>query len=392
MILKVTFWVLLLLVVYCYVGYPILLGLLVLLKRIGHKKSIQPQSANMPDVTILIAAYNEEKVIDAKMQNIEGLNYPREKLHVLWITDGPTDSTNSKLAQYPNIELICQPQRMGKAAALNRAMENVTTPFTVFCDAGTMLSKNSVLELITSFTSNDVGCVVGEIRVLKNASKGATTTVEGTYWQYESTVKRFESELGSTLCAAGALYAIRTDLYSKIPENSILDDFEISIHVALQKHKVVYNQKAEAYSNAGVNFAEEMKRKIRIAAGGFQTLGWHSDLLNIFKFPLLSFKFISHKLLRWIVVPFCIFLLPIINLLIVIFQNTPFYFITLVLMLVVFLLTLLGYLLRNKNIKPHSFYLPYYALMMNIAQIKGLIRFCTNKQDVRWEKAKREEI
>lgn len=392
MILKVTFWVLLLLVVYCYVGYAILLGLFVLLKRICHKKVTQTKSTDLPDVTILIAAYNEEKVIDAKMQNIEGLDYPREKLHVLWITDGPTDSTNSKLAQYPNIELICQPQRKGKAAALNRAMENVTTPFTVFCDAGTMLSKNAVKELISSFTGSDVGCVVGEIMVLKNATKGATTTVEGTYWQYESSIKQFESELGSTLCAAGALYAIRTGLYSKIPENSILDDFEISIQIALQNHKVVYNQKAEAYSNAGVNFAEEMKRKIRIAAGGFQTLGWHTELLNIFKYPLLSFKFISHKLLRWVVVPFCIFLLPIINLLIVISEKNTFYFVTLVLLLAAFLLAFMGYILRNKNIKPHSFYLPYYALMMNIAQIKGLIRFGTNKQDVRWEKAKREEV
>lgn len=387
--LKAVFWISVIATLYCYVGYVLILWLATAIKTKLNKTTTPPTFDELPEVTLLIAAYNESSCVQQKIRNSMELIYPKNKLHQVWITDGSTDDTNVQLAQHGYIRVLFEPERKGKTAALNRAIQYIDTQYVIFCDANTSLTPNTAIELIQPFANPKVGCVAGEKRIM--SGKDATSTGEGVYWQYESLIKRLESETGSVLGAAGELFAIRTPLYKKIPDDTILDDFEISISIALAGNRVIYRDKACASELGSANFAEEMKRKVRIAAGGFQLLSRKPELLNPIKHPQIAFKFFSHKFLRWAVVPFCLILAPIANMAIVAQGGGTFYACTLVAIAALYAIAALGYLLRNRNIKPHLIYLPFYALMTNMAQIMGLYRFAAKKQDVRWEKAKRAE-
>ncbi|MGE0078604.1 MAG: glycosyltransferase family 2 protein [Bacteroidales bacterium] len=384
------FWALLLFILYCYVGYPLILILLVGIKKYLGKKTPQPNDFELPEITILIAAYNEKDIVDQKVENTLSVNYPSHKIHQLWVTDGSNDGTPDLLKKYSNITLVHKDEREGKASAINHAMRYVKTPITIFSDANTMLSENSLLELVKPFCNPKVGCVAGEKQVCMDSHAGSSSTGEGIYWKYESFIKYLESETGSTLSAAGELFAIRTELFKALETNTILDDFDLSTHIAQNGHAIIYSKKAIATEKGSLNFDEEKKRKVRIAAGGFQTLFRRYKLLNPFRNPALTFKYLSHKVLRWTIVPLAILLIPFINLFIAINSPSYLYTITLIGILLFYGLALIGYLLKNNRVKFQVFVLPYYLIMMHIAEIQGFMRFIMNKQDVKWEKAQRE--
>jgi poly-beta-1,6-N-acetyl-D-glucosamine synthase len=344
-----------------------------------------------PEVTLLIAAYNESEVVDRKMENVREIDYPPEKLKVLWITDGSDDGTNDKLKAYDNIICLHQPERQGKTAALNRAMKHVTTPFTVFCDANTMLAKNSISALISRFSSEKTGCVAGEKRIARNLTEAAAGMGESTYWQYESFIKKQESKLGSTLGAAGELYAIRSNLFEELNPNIIIDDFVNSLNIARKGFNIKYAPEAYALESPSANTKEELKRKIRIATGGFQTIATIPSLLNIFKYGFLSFEFFSHKVLRWVFVPFLFPLILLLNIYLCLIEgwNSLLFNTLFILQIAFYFLAFLGGLLEKKSIKLKILFLPYYMIFMNFAQIAGLIRFLRGKHSVVWEKAKR---
>lgn len=390
MITIAIFWILVFTIFYCYLGYTLVLWIAASTKKILVENKQQPGFNELPEVTLLIAAYNEANYVKQKVENTLKLNYPTSKIHQVWITDGSTDQTNQLLSEYPFINVLYQPQRGGKTAALNRAIPYINTPLVIFCDANTILSQNSIIDMVAQFANPKVGCVAGEKQVLNKNAKGASSTGEGFYWKYESLIKRLESETGSVLGAAGELFAIRTSLYKQIPTDTILDDFTISLNIAKIGYKVVYCKSALAKEYGSASFTEEMKRKVRIAAGGFQLIARNKYLLNPLKHSTIVFKFLSHKFLRWAIVPFCFYLLPAVNVIIILNHQGRFYTFTLFLLLAFYIVAIIGYLLQNKNIKPHSLYLPFYVLLTNHAQIKGLLRYLSNKQDVRWEKARRE--
>ena len=272
--------------------------------------------------------------------------------------------------------------------AINHAMKHVSTPIAVFSDANTLLQPNSILELIKPFQDINVGCVSGEKQIIPGQS--GSSTGEGVYWKYESFLKSIESETGSTLSAAGELFAIRTELFQNIEPNTILDDFEISTRIAQKGYSIIYAKNAIATEKGSLNFEEEQKRKIRIAAGGFQTLFRNGKLLNPFINPSLSFKYFSHKVLRWTIVPLAIILIPLVNIIIIINNNSPLYIASFVFIVLFYGMALLGYLLKNNRVRYNILLLPFYIIMMHISEIQGFFRFIHNKQGVRWEKAKRE--
>lgn len=390
--MKLLFWTLLGIIIYTYIGYTLFLIFLNLLKSF-YKLFVSKQNPVKitPDVTLLIAAYNEKDVIDIKMKNTMEIDYPSEKLKILWISDGSDDGTNEKLKTYNNITVLHQPERRGKTDALNRAMKHVTTPFTVFCDANTMLAKGSISELMKPFYSEKTGCVAGEKRIARSLSEAAAGMGESTYWQYESLIKKLESNLGSTLGAAGELYAIRSNLYEELSPDIIIDDFVNSLNIARRGYKIKYAPKAYALESPSINSKEEFKRKIRIATGGFQTIALIPSLLNIFKYGFLSFEYISHKICRWVIVPFLIPIIFLLNAWICFSEawssqlfNTIF-----ILQIVFYLIAILGGILEKRSIRLKIIFLPYYLIFMNFAQIAGLIRFLRGKHSVVWEKAKR---
>ncbi|HSA05398.1 MAG TPA: glycosyltransferase family 2 protein, partial [Tenuifilaceae bacterium] len=194
----------------------------------------------------------------------------------------------------------------------------------------------------------------------------------------------------STLSAAGELFAIRTELYSDINPETILDDFEISTQIALKGYSVKYSPYAVTSEKGSENLEEEKKRKIRIAAGGFQTLFRNPLLLNPFKKPALAFKYLSHKVLRWTAVPLAILMIPFINLAILIGNPTIFYATAFILLALFYLFGFIGFMLKNNRFETHLFTIPYYLIMIHIAQLQGLIKYLSKTQNAKWEKVKRE--
>ncbi|MCX6256596.1 MAG: glycosyltransferase family 2 protein [Bacteroidia bacterium] len=391
--MHILFWFFLIIVIYSFIGYGLIMMLLAFIKSCisGKTKTSLLLPGNEIEVTLLIAAYNEKDYIEAKVKNIVELNYPVEKLHCLWVTDGSDDGTPELLARHSNLTILHEPERKGKIAAINRAMKYVKTPIVIYSDCNSMLSPETVRIIVGLFTDPKVGCVSGEKRIYSGVKESASAAGEGFYWNYESMIKRSEAIVYSAIGAAGELFAIRMDLFSDIEEDTILDDFIISMRIAMAGNRIQYSTSAYAYETASLNIREEMVRKIRISAGAFQSLSRLKGILNPFKYGMLSFEYFSHKFLRWVVAPFSLLLLFLTTIIVVVNTNfnLDFYLIFLILQVMFLLFAFAGWILENYKLKFKLFFLPYYFIVMNFSVYEGLIRFLSGKHTVNWQKAKR---
>ncbi len=385
--LEILFLISILIVIYTYVGYGLVLYILVKLKRQFNRNSKQIFSNELPELTLMIAAYNEKDYVDLKVKNTQSLNYPKDKLKHVWVTDGSDDGTPEYLSNYPDVIVMHQPERRGKIAAINRAMKSVDTPIVVFSDANTMLGQDSLMVIAKLFQDPKTGCVSGEKRIFMKDKDGAASAGEGIYWKYESLLKKWDAELYSAVGAAGELFSIRTELFQEVEPDTLLDDFIISLRVAMKGYKIEYNPEAYAIESASANVKEELKRKIRISAGGIQSIVRLYPLLNIFKYRTLSFQYISHRVLRWTLAPLLLPIIFVLNLLI--YNYSPVYQFLLICQIGFYFAALIGYLLEQKSIKIKVLFIPYYFVMMNYSVYRGFIRYLKNKQSVNWERAKR---
>ncbi len=295
------------------------------------------------------------------------------------------------LGQYKNVTVLHEETRKGKINAMNRAVRYIKTPIIIFSDANTNLNRNSVREITNIFRDKSVGCVAGEKRIITLKKEKAVGAGEGIYWQYESVIKSLESQLNSVMGAAGELFAIRTELYEDVKEDTILDDFTISLEIAKKGYKIKYAPDAFASESGSLSIKEELKRKFRIASGGLQTLFRMTEILNVFKYGMLSFQYFSHKVLRWTLVPFSFILILLLNLIIVLTQdvNPDLYLYFLYVQLFFYLLILIGAILSNMKIRMKILFVPYYMFIMNYAMINGIFRYISGGQSVKWEKSKR---
>ena len=387
-VVQIIFWILLFVIFYTYIGYGIVLYILVRIKRFFNKKNdVFLIDDQLPEVTLLVAAYNEEDYVKAKVENTLQLNYPATKLHQIWVTDGSNDKTPELLKAYTQVQVLHLPERNGKIAAMNRAVKFVKTPIVVFSDANTMLGVDSVLRIAQMFANPKVGCVSGEKRIFNAAEEAASAAGEGIYWKYESALKRWDAELCSAVGAAGELFAIRTELFNEVEPDTLLDDFIISLRVAMQGYKIDYDPEAYAIESASSNVREELKRKIRIAAGGIQSVIRLYPLMNIFKYGMLSFQYISHRVLRWTITPLCLIAVLVLNIILA-FDSATF-MIILILQGLFYIFALTGRMLENKKMKVKIFFIPYYFFIMNYAVFMGFGRYLRKSQSVNWERAKR---
>jgi cellulose synthase/poly-beta-1,6-N-acetylglucosamine synthase-like glycosyltransferase len=390
--LKITFWVLLFIVFYAYIGYGILLYILIKIKRLFGKSGIKPVAGYEPDVTLFIAAYNEKDFVAAKVKNSLELDYPIQKLHQVWVTDGSDDGTPDVLKQYPGVEVHHLPQRSGKIGAMNRGMKFVKTPIVVFCDANTMLGSESIRRIVNLFSNPKVGCVSGEKRIFSKDKDSAAGAGEGLYWKYESTLKKWDAELYSVVGAAGELFAIRTELYQEVERDTLLDDFIISLRVAQSGYTIQYDPEAYAIETASANVKEELKRKIRISAGGIQSVVRLRSLLNVFKYGTLSFQYISHRVLRWTLAPLSLLFMLIAGFVLALNEgmfNLGLYSMVFWLQIIFYLAALLGWYLENRSIRLKLLFVPYYFFIMNLSVFLGFKRYLKKSQSVNWERAKR---
>lgn len=342
----------------------------------------------LPDCTLIVAAYNEASFIEEKIANTLSLDYPAGKLQFIFVTDGSTDGTPELISKYAQIRLLHAPERKGKISAVHRAIEQADTELIVFTDANTFLNKDALTLICRHYADPKVGAVAGEKRVMIEDEADATAG-EGFYWKYESKLKAWDSELYSVVGAAGELFSIRKELYEPVPADSVLDDFMISMRIAEKGFVIMYEPEAYAMETSSANITEELKRKIRIAAGGIQSVLWLSPLLNPFKYPLLSFQYISHRVLRWTITPILMIAVFIMNIYMVLSGTSGFYSFLLIAQVLFYVSAYLGKVMETRKIRVKILFIPYYFCVMNYAILAGLIRFFFGTQSVIWEKAAR---
>ncbi|MDP9079367.1 MAG: glycosyltransferase family 2 protein [Bacteroidota bacterium] len=388
--MKIVFWLSFFIVFYTFAGYGIFLYFLIKVKRALKGRPVIPNPAEdlLPGCTLVVAAYNEEGFIEDKIANSLKLNYPAGKLKLIFITDGSSDKTPEIIAKHPEIQLLHQPQRAGKIAAVHRAMEYVDTEIAVFTDANTFLNADAILKICRHYADKTVGCVAGEKRVHIAENADASAAGEGFYWKYESALKKWDSELYSVVGAAGELFSVRRSLYQDVPADTVLDDFMISMLIAEQGYRIVYEPEAYAMETASENVSEELKRKIRIAAGGMQSILRLTKLFNPIKYPVLSFQYVSHRVLRWTVTPFLLILIFVLN---AFLPNNALYDTIFAAQILFYLLAFLGFIMEKRHIRVKALFVPYYFCVMNYAVLMGIIRYFTKKQSAIWEKAQRKQ-
>ena len=386
------FWICLFLVFYTYIGYGIVLWIAVKVKELFSPQKVFELPEILPQVTLFITAYNEEEMVDEKMVNCLSLDYPRDKLQIVWVTDGSNDDTNERLANYQGVTILFKPQRQGKTAAINRGMKSVTTPIVIFTDANTSINRKAVKEIVKAFTDSRTGCVAGEKRIDTKEKDSASSGGESAYWKYESLLKELDSRLYSSVGAAGELFAIRTSLFQEMREDTLLDDFVLSLQIAIKGYRIVYCRNAHATEQASLNMQEEEKRKVRIAAGGIQAIGRLWPLFNIFRYKCLSFQYISHRVLRWTITPVAWLLLLPLNLFLLYPEAASvwLYQVFAAGQLLFYLLAVLGWILSKKSIRTKYLFIPYYFLFMNLNVFKGMAYLKNFEGLAVWEKAKRQ--
>ncbi len=390
--LKILFWAMLLIVFYTYIGYGILLYIIIRLKRFFRGKpreAVLPPDEELPDMTLLICAYNEEDVVAEKMKNTLAIDYPKDKFRIMWVTDGSNDHTNELLKAYPEVDIVFSPERRGKSAALKHGLRELKTRYVAFTDANTMLNPGAMKEIARQFMDPTVGCVSGEKRVMAKKDGDMAAEGEGLYWRYESTLKRWDSELYSTMGAAGELYAIDPTLVREVPDEALLDDFMMSMYVVEAGKRIAYAPDAYAQEYGSANIFEESKRKRRIAAGGLQSIWWLRRMLNPMRQPLVTFQYVSHRVLRWSVTPVAMIILLITNGLLSIMGAGLFYDIILILQILFYTMALIGWLSSRYGHKNKILYTIYYFVFMNINVFRGMAYLRTHGKSGAWEKAKR---
>ena len=372
------FWLCMAIVVYTYVGYGIVLYLLVFVKRLATKAKPLADITDdrLPEVTLMVCAYNEEDIIAEKMDNTRRLDYPSDRLHLVWVTDGSNDNTNVLLSAYPEVKVIYFPERRGKAAALKHGIKEIDTEIVMMTDANTMLNPEAVREMARLMQDPKVGCVSGEKKVMARSNSDEAAQGEGLYWKYESTLKRLDSELYSAMGAAGELCVIRRQLMTDIPDDTLLDDFIISMEIVKKGYKIAYTSNAYAMEYGSADLHEESKRKRRIAAGGLQSCWRLRSLMNPLRHPVVAFQFVSHRVLRWTITPVCLFALVPLNTLLVLSGEGIVY-------TIIWILQILFYASAAAGVR-----ISKYFIFMNLNVFRGMAYLFNNSTGM-WEKAKR---
>ncbi len=388
LIAKVVFWVSLGLVVYPYALYPLVLFLTYSvtqawrdLRYLGsprNRRTETPGLAALPGISIIIPAYNEENALPAKIENLRDLDFPRDRLQVVFVSDGSEDGTNQILQNLreANYECILLNERKGKANALNHAVARATNEILVFCDAGTLFELDAIKNLVRHFSDPEVGAVCGAVRYQAGADAQQT---EGAYWKYESALRMMEARLGAILNASGCIYALRRECFSPIPSSTILEDFVIPMRARRLGFSVLYDPEAVAIEFPASTVSGEFTRRVRLAVGSFRALG---DLVRVPWRGFTPFALISHKLLRWLV-PFFAITLLISN---VFVMRSPSYRVALAAQVIFYCWAGLGFFFYQYMRRVRYGLVPYFLFAMHLAFIVGFFRCVVGADRAVWQK------
>ncbi|MDE3251292.1 MAG: glycosyltransferase family 2 protein [Bacteroidota bacterium] len=377
-------------ILYSFIGYPFLIWIWIQLRNSLQKASTPQPSPILPSITLVVPCYNEAPLLEKKIANCRELDYPKDSLNLLFITDGSTDNSQEIVKRHPDITCLHQPLRKGKTAAENRAMESVTTELVIFSDANTLLNAAALQNIVRHFSDSRIACVAGEKRIQQHQKDNASGSGEQLYWQYESWVKQLDARLYSCVGAAGELVAFRTSLYQALPPDCLLDDFMQSMQMAARGYRIAYEAGAFATEPASPTLEEELKRKTRIAAGAWQSMQRLRPLINPIRTPVLFFQYFSRRILRWAFVPYLLIAVAILSVCETLLDKGNFFVRWLVLAQCLFyIVAVLGYLFRNRSTHRKWLFAPCYFCIMHYAMIAGAYRYLKGEQSAIWEKADR---
>lgn len=381
------FWIGVAVVVYTYLGYPVLITLLTLGKK-GYSLTEDAKDFE-PSVTLIISAWNEADWIRQKARNTLEIDYPREKFQVIFMTDGSDDGTPEILQkEFPEFETYHKPGRSGKIAAMERGVTFAKNPILIFSDANTILNKEVVRNIVKHYADPNIGGVAGEKRIIMEEAEAASGAGEGIYWKYESYLKDRDYAFHTVVGAAGELFSVRRDLFENVEPDTLLDDFIISLRVAGKGYRVAYAPDAYASERPSADTEAEMTRKVRISAGGIQSIVRLRELLNPFGRVKLWFQYVSHRVLRWTLAPLMLPVVFLTNLYLAL-EGQVFFIALFALQVAFYAASILGYLLEKKKIKLKVLFIPFYFSMMNVSVYFGFFRYMRGKQSVNWARAKR---
>jgi cellulose synthase/poly-beta-1,6-N-acetylglucosamine synthase-like glycosyltransferase len=388
--MEVVFWIAGLLILHTYLFYPLSLPLL---RRLFAVRAPRPgasgAASKTPRVSLVIAAYNEEKILEEKIRNSFELEYPRENFEILIGSDGSSDRTEAIAAKYaPDVKLFAFQQRSGKASVLNRMVPSAQGDILVFCDANTLLLKNVLQKLLVHFENPDVGCVCGRL-ILHDAGQSALSIGESIYWNLESEIKKQEGGLGIVIGANGGIYAIRKELFRPIPVGiKVMDDFFVTTHVLRAGKSVVFEPQAIGSEETSLDAYGEFHRKVRISQANFNLLPRYIPLLNPLR-PLVAYGFFSHKLLRW-VAPLLLIVLFGLNAALAL--SSPFYAVLFGLQAALYALAAFGYFGNGRVRRYKLLLIPFYFLSMNFALLVGLFKAIFSRDGGTWNRVERASV
>lgn len=362
-------------VLYTYAGYPLLVAALARLRRPA--PAAEPGDAQLPEVTVVIAAYNEASRLPSKVRNLRELDYPADRLRVLVVSDGSSDATAEVVAGEPGVRVIAYAPRRGKAHALNRARLEVATEVVVFCDVRQQLAPDALRRIVARLLQPGVGVVSGELVQRRGRTQAGRSI--GLYWRYEKWIRGNESRLHSTVGATGALYAIRREDWTPLRDGTILDDFEIPMQVVRRGKRALLEDGAQVWDDVHEDSLAERKRKIRTLSGNFQSFAGNAWLFAPWSNPVW-FQFVSHKVLR-LLVPYALAACLVCSAV----AGGPLMLAALVAQLAFYALALAGSCWPPTRRSRLVGFAQVFC-DMNLAAVLALLRFASGRIDARWEK------
>ena len=394
--LAVLFWLSVFFIIYTYIGYPILIALIAKLIPFQGRAS----GTLDPSVTLLITAYNEEAVIEKKIENSLRLNYPCDKLQIIVAADGSSDRTPEIVGKFHErgVELTYISRRNGKLAAINRAMAQARGDIVIFSDANNMYDPDTVRKLITPFSDPTVGASTGAKLIIQDGSD--LSSAEGIYWKYESWIKTNETVLGTCTSSVGEILAIRHELYNPPPSHIINDDYYIVLDLIKRGFRVFYVPEARSFEYISATVRDEMVRRTRMNTGKYQAIFMSYGLLP-FNRPILLWQIISHKYFRAFL-PFGFIGALLTNIFLVLIQrdtstsllrmSAPYAWTFLSMQLFFYLLAVLGNFVKFQGLLGKLIYLPTYLVNSNIAILRGFYGYISGKQTNIWERVRRGNV
>lgn len=378
--MNLLFFNLIMLALYIYLGYFLLV---ILLGKVMQKKV---KKANIePSVALMIAAYNEESSIAKKIENSLSLDYPKDQLKIIVVSDGSTDRTDDIVKSYADrgVELIRVEGRVGKTEARNVAVRSVKEEIIIFSDATTKYKTDIVRKLVRNFADKTVGMVTGHL-IYQDGDDTQMGLGQKLYWQYESLIKKSQTEMGTLTGSVGCVTAFRTGLYTPLPDN-IIEDFTGPLMMVMKGFRVVYEEEAICFEETTTKSSKEWSMRVRVIRGGMTGLLFAKKILNPLQYPLASFQLISHKILRWMVPLFMIFFATVTLQAVLADSEYLVAQVLLIIQLLFYGSAALAFLLEKKGIHLKITAIPFYFVVVNLAALVAMFKMLNHTLEATWE-------